>query len=98
MKTPPEPSVYRNREQRLVEHIERLLSNDRLRLDTAAGFRPVTTLIRDVTRSDRAMDLKRKMADLGVYDRELQSRMPVGEMVEVVLSNRTFFLFRRTVG
>src|SRR6476469_11164076 len=76
-----EPSVHRLREQRLLEHVQRLLSEDRLRLETGAGARAVTTLIRDVSHSDRAMELKRRMADLGVYDRDLQGRMPVGEMV-----------------
>lgn len=98
MKNSSDPSVHRHREQRLVEHVERLLADDRLRLDTTAGPRPVTALIRDVTRTDRAMDLKRAMADAGVYDRELQGRMPVGEMVEVTLSQRTFWLLRKTVG
>jgi hypothetical protein len=93
-----EPSVHRLREQRLLEHVQRLLSEDRLRLETWAGPRAVTTLIRDVSHSDRAMDLKRRMADLGVYDRDLQGRMPVGEMVEVTLSQKRFFVFRQTVG
>src|SRR4051794_30187930 len=98
MKIPSDPTFHRQREQKLLEHVQRLLTDDRLRVDTSTGTRSVTTLIRDVVRTDRAMDLKRSMSDLGVYDRELQNRMPVGETVEVTLGQQRFFLFRQTVG
>jgi hypothetical protein len=98
MKTSTDPSLHRQREQQLVQHVQRLLSDDRLRVDTTAGHRSITTLIRDVTRTDQAVELKRRMADAGVYDREVQNRMPVGEAVEVTLSQKRFWFFRATVG
>src|SRR4051812_34253210 len=98
MKIPSDPSTHRQREQKLLEHVQRLLSDDRLRVETSTGSRSVTTLIRDVVRSDRAMDLKRTMSELGVIDRELQNRMPTGETVEITFGQQRFFLFRQTVG
>lgn len=98
MKNSPDPSVHRQREQQLVRHVERLLNDDRLRVDTARGNRAVTTLLRDVARSDRAVELKRLMSDLNVPDRELQNRMPVGESLEVTLSQTSWWVLKKVVG
>jgi hypothetical protein len=98
MKNSPDPSLHRQREQQLMQHVERLLSDDRLRLDTTRGNRAVTSLLRDVSRSDRAVDLKRLMSELNVPDRELQNRMPVGESLEVTLSQTSWWVLRKVVG
>ena len=98
MKISSDPTFHRQREQQLIQHVQKLLADDRLRLDTIGGNRPVTTLIRDVRRDDRATDLKRMMSDMGVPDRELQAKMPVGEIVEVTLGQKVLFFFRQTVG
>lgn len=93
-----DPFVHRQREQQLIQHVERLLDDDRLRVDTVAGARPVVSLLRDVTRADRGVELKRLMSDLGLPDRELQSRMPVGEEIDVTLAQRKWWLFTKVVG
>src|SRR4051812_5562000 len=98
MKNSSDPTVHRQREQQLIQHVERLLNDDRLRLDTSRGNRAITTLLRDVARGDRAVDLKRLMSDLGLPDRELQARMPVGESLEVTLSQTAWWVFKRVVG
>jgi hypothetical protein len=97
-KTSTDPAVHRQREQQLIEHVERLLEDERLRLDTKLGRRPITAFIRDVSRSDKSIDLKRMMSEMNLPDRDLQSRMPAGEVLEVTLSQKRFFVFRSTVG
>jgi hypothetical protein len=82
----------------MVEHITRLIDDPRLVLDTTAGRRPITALLRDVARSDHAVDVKRTMAELNVPDRALQERMPEGEVIDVTLRRRRFMLFRPIVG
>jgi len=98
MKNSSDPSVHRQREQQLIQHVERLLNDDRLRVDTTRGNRAVTTLLRDVVKSDKAVDLKRLMSDLNVPDRELQARMPVGESIEVTLSQTSWWVLKSVVG
>jgi hypothetical protein len=93
-----DPGFHRHLEQTLLEHVQRLLDDDRLRLDTKLGRRPITAFIRDVSRTDKAVDLKRVMSEMNVPDRDLQSRMPVGEMVEVTISKKSFWLIRTTIG
>ena len=82
----------------MIEHVERLLGDERLRVDTTRGRRPVTTLFRAVETGDRGVDLKRVMAEMGRPDRDLQARMPVGAWMEVTLSQKKWFFFREVVG
>ena len=35
MKNSPDPSVHRQREQQFIQHVERLLNDERLRLEAA---------------------------------------------------------------
>ena len=53
MKNSSDPSVHRQREQQLIQHVERLLNDDRLRVDTTRGnrarlepFRPLPCLVK----------------------------------------------------
>ncbi|HEY2586753.1 MAG TPA: hypothetical protein VGI81_13400 [Tepidisphaeraceae bacterium] len=98
VRTNLDPAPHRRREQQLIEHVQRLLEDDRLRLDTKFGRRPITAYIRDVSRSDKSVDLKRMMSEMNLPDRELQSRMPVGEVVEVTLSQKKMWILRQAVG
>jgi hypothetical protein len=97
-RTSIDPAVHRQREQQLIQHVERLLQDDRLRIDTTLGRRPITAFIRDVSRTDRAVDVKRMMSEMSIPDRELQARMPVGEAVEVTLSQKRLWVLRQVVG
>jgi hypothetical protein len=98
MKNSPDPAVHRQREQQLIQHVQSLLDDDRLRVDTSRGRRPVNNLLREVNKSNRAVDLKRVMSELGVPDRELEARMPVGESMEILLARRKWFILRQPVG
>lgn len=82
----------------MIEHVQSVLGDDRLRIDTTRGRRAVATAMRTIQRSDKAMDLRRLMAEMGKPDRELESRMPVGESLEVVVQRRAWFVLRQAIG
>jgi len=44
MKISNDPSIHRNREEQMIQHLEKLLADERLRIDTAGGRRSVTDL------------------------------------------------------
>src|SRR5947207_5160055 len=98
MKNSPDPSVHREREKELIRHVERLLDDDRLRIDTTRGRRPVKSLIPEVSRSDKGVELKRTMSEMGKPDRDLEKRMPVGEALEVVVSKKKWIFLRQPIG
>jgi hypothetical protein len=98
MRNSPDPAVHQQLERQMIEHVERLLGDERLRVDTTRGRRPVTTLFRAVETGDRAVDLKRVMAEMGRPDRELQSKMPQGAWMEVTLAQKKLFFLREIVG
>lgn len=98
MRNSADPTVHRERERRVVEHVERLLGDDRLRVETTAGRRAVAMLRRDVHREDGEVQLKRLMSELGVPDRALQARMPVGLRLEVTLSRTVWLVLRKVIG
>ena len=93
-----DPSAHQAAEREMIEHVTRLLDDPRLVVDTTTGRRPVTALVRDVSRADRGVELKRQMTELKVPDRALQERMPVGEQIDVTLSTKRFFIFKKAVG
>ncbi len=98
MKSIPDSTIHQNRENQFIEHVQRLLTDSRLRVDTLRGRRPVTELIRDVTATDRGVELKRLMSEMNLPDRQLQSRMPVGRTLDVVLSRRKWWGGKQAVG
>src|SRR4051812_39149184 len=98
MKNSPDPSVHQQLERQMMEHVERLLGDERLRVDTTRGRRPVTTMFRSVESGDKSVDLKRVMSELGKPDRALQAKMPTGAWIEVTLAQKKMFFFKETVG
>jgi hypothetical protein len=98
MRNSPDPAVHQQLERQMIEHVERLLGDERMRVDTTRGRRPVTTLFRAVETGDRGVDLKRIMAEMGRPDRELQATMPVGSWMEVTLAQKKWFFLREVVG
>jgi hypothetical protein len=93
-----DPAVHRQLEIDFIRHVEQLLDDDRLRVDTTSGRRPVAGMLKNVQRSDRAVDLKRIMSEMRKPDRELQNQMPIGESLEVILQKRKLLVFRGVVG
>jgi hypothetical protein len=93
MSSKSDPAHHRDAEIKLVEHVLRLLDDPRLRIDTTVGTRPISGLRRGIVRGDRGVELKKIMSELDVIDRELQERMPQGEVVEVLFSRAKWVVF-----
>jgi hypothetical protein len=93
-----DPAIHRQRQDEFIEHVRPLLDDPRLRIDTTAGRRAVTSFFRDLNFSDHAVDLKRLMSEVGKPDRELEAQMPQGRELEVLLSRRSMFFFKKPVG
>ncbi len=93
-----EPAVHQQREVDFVRHVERMLDDNRLRIDTTRGRRPITAFFKKISKSDHAIDLQRLMSEMNRPDRELKSQMPVGQAIDVILSQRKFLIFKPVVG
>lgn len=93
-----DPSWHREKEKQFTDHVRGLLADSRLRLPTQDGMTAVTALQRRVEEKDREVDLKRLMQSKGVYDYDIQGKMPLGRELHVTLKRRSFFLFWRMVG
>lgn len=98
MKSSVDPSVHRRREDELIAHVQGLLEDPRLRVDTSRGRRPVNSLLREINLTDRSVELKRLMSEMGVPDRSLEGKMPVGRMLDVLLGKRKLLILRQPVG
>ncbi|MEO6434260.1 MAG: hypothetical protein ABIP55_00660, partial [Tepidisphaeraceae bacterium] len=68
------------------------------RVDTTRGLRAVTACLRSIDRTDKGVELKRLMSEVGVFDRSIEATMPRGEAVEVDLGQKKWWIFRQTVG
>jgi len=98
MKSSADPSTHRAREAQFIQHVESLLADSRLRVDTVSGNRSVAAFEKTTRKQDRATDLQRLMSQLNIPDRELRNRMPVGETLEVEFFRRKLILFKSIVG
>jgi hypothetical protein len=98
MTNPTDPTQHQQLERQFIAHVERLLSDDRLRLPTSRGRKHAITLIRDVNHLDRGVELKRLMYEMNEPDRQLESQMPVGQSIDVGLCQKKWWLFKSWVG
>src|SRR5687767_11352083 len=98
MKNSTDPSAHRACERRFIEHVERLLKDERLRIDTTRGRRPVTAFKQAETRGDDAERLKRTMIDLRVPDRDVEQQMPSGAWLQLDLSQPKMLFGSTPVG
>jgi hypothetical protein len=93
-----DPSTHRAREAQIIRHVESLLTDSRLRIDTISGNRSVSGFEKTTRRHDGATDLQRLMSQMNIPDRELRNRMPIGETLEADFFRRKWILFRSVVG
>jgi hypothetical protein len=93
-----DPSRHQQLERQFIAHMERLISDDRLRLITSRGPKSTITLIRDISFSDHGVELKRLMSEMGKPDRQLESRLPIGKTLDVALSMKKWWLLKSPVG
>ena len=98
MRDTPDPSLHRQRQQQFVAHTQKLLEDERCVLDTNAGRKSVVGFYRDVTPGDNAIAVKQKMIELGLFDRELQRKMPTGMTLDITLSSKTMFGGKQPAG
>src|SRR3954466_6000937 len=98
MKSSTDPFEHRQAERRFIEHVDRVIDDERLRVDTNRGRKPVTSFQRTIRRSDKSVDLKRLMIDMRNYDRGLQEKMPAGSAIEVELTQKKWWFFHTRVG
>jgi hypothetical protein len=96
--SPADPSTHQQREQRFVEHVKRLLDDERLRVDTVNGAKPVAAHKQDVKETTGGDDPKRAMIEMGMSDRDLQNRMPLGKILDVTLLQKRLLLPGKPVG
>jgi hypothetical protein len=98
MRNSTDPSTHQASERQFISHVEKLLADPRLMVDTTLGRKSVPNLMPQVTRTDRGTDMKRLMIDLQKPDSELQNRMPVGESMEIILRAKKMMVMMQTVG
>ena len=51
MKSSTDPFAHRQAERRFIEHVDRVIDDERLRVDTNRGRKPVTSFQRTIRRS-----------------------------------------------
>lgn len=97
-----DPIFHRDAEERFYAHVERLLEEDRLKVDSLRGRVSTAGTSRKtviaIKRDDRAVDIKRMMIELNKPDRDLQERMPKGQLLDLEIKRRRFLMFPKTIG
>lgn len=94
---PSDPAQHRARQREMLAHVEQALGQAGLQLDTHIGLRSSATYVREVRRSDRAVEVKRLMTSLGVPDPDLQARLPLDESLQVLLSRNRLLIFQQVL-
>src|ERR1700722_7934003 len=92
-----DPRSHQLHERQFIDHVEQLLRDNRLRVETNTGKQAVTTLIRDVSMRDRGVDLKRLMSQMGRPDRDLEAQMPIGRSIDIGLSRKKWWVWKSAV-
>ncbi|HQY89459.1 MAG TPA: hypothetical protein PK402_12475, partial [Tepidisphaeraceae bacterium] len=95
---PSDPSWHQQRELEFVRHFESLLADKRFAIDTIDGRKSITNYGRVVGKSDRSVDVKRRMIELGSSDFALQRSMPGLVIMSVQLKQTRWFVFERLHG
>ncbi|HEY0007425.1 MAG TPA: hypothetical protein VGB55_01770 [Tepidisphaeraceae bacterium] len=97
MRNTPDPAWHQAREQEITRHVEHLLREPKWVIDTALGRRVITSMKQQVTTGDKAVELKRQMAQIRP-DRTLEAQMPVGRTLEATLSVNKWIVFQNVIG
>jgi hypothetical protein len=93
-----DPQSHRRLEAQFMLRVQQLLDDPRLRVETLEGRRPLTDYQRNVTSTDKAVDLKLLMSKLGKPDRQLEATMPVGKRMDVLLYEKKFWSGKTSLG
>jgi hypothetical protein len=98
MSTSSDPFQHQQIEKRFIDHVERLLADERLRVDTLRGRRVVNASQAKIVRGDDSVDIKRTMAAMGKFDRDLQKQLPMLRSIDVDLWQKKWWFFSQTIG
>ncbi len=93
-----DPFKHQQIERRFIEHVERLIADQRLRILTTRGMKPIDKKQAIVARGDDSVELKRLMAAMGRPDRELQRQMPIGRTIDIDVWQKKWWFFSKTLG
>lgn len=93
-----EVSQHQAYEKQVLEHIRRMLEDDRLRIDTTQGSRSVTAFRPHIEEGDNLAELRQLLVEAGTPDRELERTYPQGRSLDVQLQRRKWFFFAETTG
>lgn len=78
-----DPAEHRRIETRLIEHVQRLINDPRLRIDTLAGTRPVHDYRRHISRGDRADEIRKTVGQLSRDESANLNNLPQGEVLDI---------------
>lgn len=96
MRNTSDASWHKTCEQDILAHIEKLLHDDRFVIDTSIGRKTATSIRHTLQRSDRSVELKRQMSQVRP-DRDLETRMPVGQTIEATFSVTKWFFLEKII-
>ena len=97
MRNEPDASWHKQREDQILQHVERLMANPKFVIDTSLGQRGVLSVKQQsVQQSDRSVDLKRLMSQQRP-DRALEAQMPVGRMLQTTFFVNKWWVFQKTI-
>lgn len=85
-------------EKQVLDHVRRLLEDDRLRIDTRQGSRAVAAFRPHVVENDDLAGLRTLLVEAGTPDRELEKQYPQNRSMDIQLQRRKWFFFAETTG
>ncbi|MFN4241861.1 MAG: hypothetical protein ACK4PI_01340 [Tepidisphaerales bacterium] len=92
-----QPREHLALESQVLSHVRRLLQDQRLRLDTRQGQRPVTQYRLHVVEGDGVGRLRELLAGHGITDRTVEASFPREAKLDVALLRRRWFVLAETV-
>jgi hypothetical protein len=99
MRNSPDPAIHRQREEQFIAHVEKLLGDDRLRIDTIRGRRPLTDFPGPtILRTDKGVEVKRMLMEAGKPDRDFQNALPQGHSIDIALTQRRWWILKKPAG
>lgn len=92
-----QPREHLALESQVLSHVRRLLEDQRLRLDTRQGQRPVTHYRLHLVEGDGVARLRELLAEHGIADPTVEASFPREARLDVALLRRRWFVLAETV-
>ncbi len=94
----PDPAIHQQLERTMMEHVERLLADERLRVDTTRRAPACDDDVSFGGDGDRRGGTERVMSEMGEAGSGIAGKMPLGAFMEVTLSQKKWFFLKEQVG